>query len=135
VIVDTSAIVAILKREPGYEAYELALARSQKTVISAATWVEASIVLDLERDPILARRFEELLRSSETIIEPVSAEQPRIAREAYRDFGKRSGSSAKLNFGDCFAYALAKDRDMSLLFKGNDFGHTDIRSALKDVQT
>jgi ribonuclease VapC len=135
VIVDTSAIVAILKREPGYESFELALAQARDALISAATWVEASIVLDLERDPILARRFEELLRSAEITIEPVGVEQARMAREAYRDFGKGSGSSAKLNFGDCFAYALAKERDKSLLFKGNDFGHTDIRSALKDAQS
>jgi ribonuclease VapC len=61
---------------------------------------------------------------------PVSVEQARIARAAYRDFGRGSGHPAGLNFGDCFAYALAIDRDETLLFKGDDFSHTDVRSAL-----
>jgi ribonuclease VapC len=63
-------------------------------------------------------------------IEPVTERQARIAREAYRDFGKGSGHPARLNFGDCFAYALAKDKNEPLLFKGTDFAETDVASAL-----
>ena len=64
------------------------------------------------------------------VIEPVTERQARIAREAYRDFGKGSGHPAQLNFGDCFAYALAKDKAEPLLFKGADFAHTDVRRAI-----
>jgi ribonuclease VapC len=62
---------------------------------------------------------------------PVTSDQARIARQAYRDYGKRSGHPARLNFGDCFAYALAIDTDEALLFKGDDFGHTDVRRAVR----
>jgi len=78
----------------------------------------------------LPRRFDDLLREAQVAIEPVTETQARIARAAYRDFGKGSGHPAKLNFGDCFAYALAKVKDEALLFKGDDFSRTDIRSAL-----
>jgi len=70
------------------------------------------------------------LREAQLAIEPVTEDQARIAREAYRDFGKGSGHPAKLNFGDCFAYALAKVMREALLFKGDDFSCTDIPSAL-----
>ena len=81
-----------------------------------------------DRDPITSRRFDELVHEAQIVIEPVTEAQARIAREAYRDFGKGSGHRAKLNFGDCFAYALAKDTGEPLLFKGDDFAQTDIKS-------
>ncbi len=65
-------------------------------------------------------------------IEPVTETQARIARDAYREFGRGSGHPARLNFGDCFAYALAVERDEPLLYQGNDFGHTDVRNALTE---
>ena len=74
--------------------------------------------------------MDELLESSATLIEPVTEAQARIARQAYRDFGKGSGHPAQLNFGDCFAYALAKTFGEPLLFKGGDFGHTDLTPAI-----
>jgi len=80
-----------------------------------------------DRDPITSRRFDELVREAQIIIEPVTEAQAQIAREAYRDFGKGSGHQAKLNFGDCFAYALAKVTGEPLLFKGDDFAKTDIK--------
>jgi ribonuclease VapC len=86
-------------------------------------------VIDGSRDPIASRRFDDLLRVGEFSIEPVTEEQARIAREAYRDFGKGSGHPAQLNFGDCFAYGLAKVTGEPLLFKGNDFSRTDIAPA------
>ena len=77
-----------------------------------------------------SRRFDELLAAGQVVVEPVSREQAMIAREAYRDFGKGSGHPARLNFGGCFAYALAKTTGEPLLYKGNDFTHTDLQSAL-----
>ena len=95
--------------------------------VSAANFVEAAVIIDASRDPVASRRFDELIKEAQIIIEPVTELQPRIARDAYRDFGKGSGHPAKLNFGDCFAYALAKFTGEPLLFKGDDFAHTDIK--------
>ena len=93
-------------------------------------FVEAAAVIDGSRDPIASRRFDDLLRVARVRIEPVTEIQGRLARDAYRDFGKGSGHSAKLNFGDCFAYALAKTTGELLLFTGAHFGHTDVVSAI-----
>ena len=126
-IVDTSAIIAILRDEPEAEACARALENSVVRRLSAANFVEAAVIIDANRDPIASRRFDELVLEAQIIIEPVTEAQARIAREAYRDFGKGSGHQAKLNFGDCLAYALAKVTGESLLFKGNDFAKTDIK--------
>ena len=85
---------------------------------------------DGSRDPVASRRFDDLIQEAQIIIEPVTEVQARIAREAYRDFGKGSGHPAKLNFGDCFAYALARATGQPLLFRGDDFIHTDVVPAL-----
>jgi ribonuclease VapC len=77
------------------------------------------------------RQIDELMEEFEIAIEPFSAEQARIARHAYRDYGRGSGHKANLNFGDCFAYALARVKREPLLYRGDDFVHTDIRSAMK----
>ena len=129
-IVDTSAILAILYAEP--EAGKLAdrLETASRPSMSAATYVEAAIVADRHPDPITRRRFDDFIREAGINIEPVTEAQAMIAREAYRDFGKGSGHPAQLNFGDCFAYALARDRGEPLLFKGDDFSHTDITPAI-----
>jgi ribonuclease VapC len=126
VIIDSSVLLAIVKLEPDGPLFEEALATSQVNRISAATYLEASIAIDRVGDPLLSRRLDDLLATAGISIEPVTATQARIAREAYRDFGKGSGHRAGLNFGDCFAYALAKELNEPLLFKGDDFGHTDI---------
>ncbi len=125
-IVDASALVAILNFEPDGRDYEAALETSPVNRISAATYLEVSIVIDRARDPLVSRRLDEILAAGAFVIEPVTETQARIAREAYRDFGKGSGHAAGLNFGDCFAYALARDLNEPLLFKGDDFRHTDI---------
>lgn len=129
-IIDSSALIAILRQEPDAAVHADAIAASAERRISAANFVETAIVIDGSRDPVASRRLDDLLRAAEIVIEPVSAAQARIAREAYRDYGRGSGHPAQLNFGDCFAYALARVTGERLLFKGNDFCHTDIQSAL-----
>ena len=96
--------------------------------ISAVSYLEAAIVIDSGRDPIASRRFDDFFRESEIVVEPVTLRQAKIAREAYRDFGE-GRHRAGLNFGDSFAYALAKEKGETLLFKGDDFRHTDIEPA------
>jgi ribonuclease VapC len=130
-IVDASAIMAILLDEPGFESYAAAIANKRPAYVSAASYLEIGIVIDGKRQPVLSRRVDDLLASSRITIQPVTERQARIAREAYRDYGRGSGHPAGLNFGDCFAYALARDLGEPLLYKGTDFSHTDIRSALK----
>ncbi len=125
-IVDTSALIAILRDEPEARAFAIAIADADRRRLSAANYLEAAIVIDGSRDPIASRRFDDLLREGGISIEPVTEEQAKIAREAYRDFGRGSGHAARLNFGDCFAYALAKTTGEPLLFKGDDFLHAGI---------
>lgn len=128
-IVDSSAIVAILRAEPDAARYATAIEAAQIRKVSAANWLESAVVLSDRADPVTGRRFDEFVREATLHIEPVTATQARIARDAYRDFGKGSGHPAQLNFGDCFAYALAIDAREPLLFKGDDFGHTDVQAA------
>ena len=129
-IVDTSAFIAILRDEEDAMVFARAIANTATRRISAATYVETAAVIDASRDPIASRRFDDLLHEAQFAIESVTEVQARIAREAYRDFGRGSGHPARLNFGDCFSYALAKAMDEPLLFKGDDFTRTDITSAL-----
>jgi ribonuclease VapC len=131
-IVDSSALLAILREEPEAPACTKALELAAYSSISAATYLETAIVVDSNRDPILSRRLDELIARAHLVIEPVTEQQARLAREAYRDFGKGSGHPAQLNFGDCFAYALSKHSGQPLLFKGRDFIHTDVKSALAE---
>src|SRR5215470_4788610 len=128
-ILDTSAVIAILRIEP--EALEFAriIEGAEQRRISAVSYVETGAVIDASRDPVASRRFDEILTEAEVAIEPVTEAQARLARQAYRDFGKTSGHPAKLNFGDCFSYALAKFTGEPLLFKGQDFSQTDVKSA------
>lgn len=129
-IIDTSALIAILRAEDEAGDMAHAIERAQVRKISAANYLETAVVIDSSRDPIASRRFDELVDTAELRVEPVTHDQARIARAAYRDFGKGSGHKAGLNFGDCFAYALAKSTGEALLFKGDDFGHTDVEAAL-----
>lgn len=130
-IVDTSAIIAILREEDDAEVYVRALAAGGVRRLSAASYLECGIVLDGQRDPIVSRGLDNLLEEAEFVIEPVTERQARLARVAYADFGKGSGHPAGLNFGDCLSYALAQDLREPLLWKGDDFGHTGVRSALE----
>lgn len=129
-IVDTSAVVAIIRGEAARDRLITALAQSGVTRMSAGTYLELGIVVDRLDDPVLTRRLEALLGSLDVEVVDVTREQVDVARQAYRDFGRGSGHAARLNFGDCFAYALAATTGEPLLFVGDDFGHTDLRPAL-----
>ena len=122
-IVDSSAIVAIVWVEPEAEDFVTAIFGSGDATMSAGNYLETSIVIDRDRDPALSARLDATLDKLEIAIAPVTAAHARLARQAYRDFGKGSGHPAKLNFGDCFAYALAAERGEPLLYKGDDFAH------------
>jgi ribonuclease VapC len=130
VIVDTSAVIAILRGEPDAAQYVEALATVTAPRVSAGTYLEMAIVVDANRDPVLSGRFDDLVTVAGLRVEPVTRQHAEIARRAYRDFGKGSGHPAALNFGDCFAYALSRVAGEPLLYKGDDFGHTDVESAL-----
>ena len=129
-IVDSSALIAMLTNEEDGEALSRVLDGPDAVRMSAASYLETSIVIDAHRDPALGVHLDDMILDSEIVIEPVTAEQARIARQAYRDYGKGSGHPANLNFGDCFSYALAREKREPLLFKGDDFVHTDLRSAI-----
>ncbi len=129
-IVDSSAVIAILAGEPEAAAISGALESAERVAIAAPTLVELYVVADRARDPRARVALDDLLRAINPRIEPFTAEHAAIARQAHRDYGRGSGNPARLNFGDCFAYALAKATGEPLLYKGDDFGHTDIRSAL-----
>jgi ribonuclease VapC len=130
-IVDASALIAILRDEPGSAECAWAIEQAANRRISAVNFVEAAVVIDRTSSAIGSRRFDDLCRKAQLTIEPVTESQARIARETYRDFGKGSGHPAKLNLGDCFAYALARVTGEPLLFKGEDFAHTDITPAIR----
>ena len=129
-IIDTSALLAILRNEPEAAAFAGAIQAASRRRISAVSFVETAAVLDRGRDPVASRGLDEVLQVAAIGIEPVTEAQARIARDAFRDFGRGSGHPAKLNFGDCFAYALAKTAGEPLLFNGRDFVHTDVTPAL-----
>lgn len=133
-IVDSSAVVAVVQDELEGPAVLAALRAARRsgspTMLSAATFVELGVVVDGRRNPVLSRRVDDLLRGAAVDVAPFDAEQAVVARQAYRDFGRGSGHRARLNLGDCFSYALASVRREPLLFVGDDFTHTDIRSVL-----
>jgi ribonuclease VapC len=131
VILDSSVLIAILRNEPEAAAFAAAIERTAHCRISAVNYVEAAVVSDKSRDPIARHRFDELAKEIGLTVEAVTREQARIAREAYRDFGKGSGHPARLNLGDCFAYALARESGEPLLFKGDDFLRTDLTPAIR----
>jgi len=134
VIIDSSAIVAVLRDEPGAEVYARVIATAAITRISAATYVELGAVVDGSRDAVASGALDALLETSNIQIEPLTAGQARIARTAYQRFGKGSGHRARLNMGDCFAYALARDLGEPLLFKGDDFTLTDIELVIEPIK-
>jgi len=128
VIIDTSALVAILDQEPEAERIVHTLASAPERTLSAANLVEVGIVMQARRGDDGARDLDLLLAKLGVDIAAVTASQADIARKAFRRYG-RGRHPANLNFGDCFAYALAKDKSAPLLFKGNDFRQTDVMVA------
>jgi ribonuclease VapC len=131
VIVDTSALVAILREEADAAVYVASIYAAERARISAGTLIETAIVIDGNRNARLSSRLDDLIQRMGIATEPVTEEQAHIARMGYRDYGRGSDHPARLNFGDCFAYALARVTGEPLLFKGDDFIHTDVTPALK----
>jgi len=134
VIVDTSAIVAMLRAEPDANALSKALRGAAVLRLSAASYVELAVVIDGLGDPVLSGGLDAVLTAYRIRIEPLTESQARIARAAYQRFGRGSGHPARLNMGDCFAYALARDLDEPLLFKGDDFKLTDIEVVIEPIK-
>jgi ribonuclease VapC len=128
-IIDSSAIVAILRKEAEYTRFVDVIARAGGGRLSAASYLETAIVIDRARDPVASRALDAFLSASGIEVAAVTPAQAVIARDAYRDFGKGSGHAAQLNFGDCLSYALAKETNEPILFKGDDFSYTDLTSA------
>ncbi|MCB0098050.1 MAG: type II toxin-antitoxin system VapC family toxin [Caldilineaceae bacterium] len=124
-IIDTSALLAILYVEDDAERYAAAIAAASLCRMSAANFLEAAINIDSRGDAEASRQLDNFVRHAAIEIAEITLHQVQIARQAYQDFGKGRHTAA-LNFGDCFAYALARDKNEPLLFKGNDFIHTDI---------
>jgi ribonuclease VapC len=128
-VIDTSAFIAILKAEPEAETYLRAIHSASSAHMSAATYLEVGVVVNSKGDTIARNKVDALLNGLNIAVEPFTFEQAKIAREAHRIFGK-GRHPAKLNFGDCFSYALSKTLDQPLLYQGDDFGQTDVASAI-----
>ena len=128
-ILDTSALAAILFGELEAARYTQLIHDSDRCLISAANFVELAIVIEGQVGPDAGRQCDVFFRRAGILIEPVTVEQAHLARQAFLDFGK-GRHAAGLNFGDCFAYALAKVSGEPLLFKGQDFSKTDIQAAV-----
>jgi ribonuclease VapC len=128
-VVDASALAAIFFMEPDAPKFIGALQQTPHSWISAANYLEVAIIIDNRGEPEQMVDLDLFLAEADVQIVPVTAGQARVARDAYRRFG-RGNHPAGLNFGDCFAYAPAKERDLPLLFKGDDFAQTDLRLAL-----
>ena len=124
-VIDTSAIVAVMLEEDGFEELALKMGEAESREISAVSYMEASMVLISKRGEGIESILDTMLAEGESAIVSASVGQAQIARKAFRDFGK-GRHPAGLNFGDCFSYALAKQRGEPLLFKGNDFSQTDV---------
>jgi ribonuclease VapC len=129
-IVDTSALVAILRREAEGVNFRTEIAKNGEVKLSTGTYLETCIVISGGRDKLTNSEVDEIIEMLGVEIVPFSGSQARLARTAYAEFGKGSGHPAQLNFGDCFAYALAVETGKPLLFKGDDFAKTDVKVAL-----
>lgn len=129
-IVDSSAVIAVLTQEDGWRDIDAALRASPDAQMSAATYVELGIVVDRLGNPSVSRRLDRLLDAWGIEVIALTAVHARAARAAHRDYGRGTGHPARLNLGDCFAYALAAETGQPLLFTGDDFSHTDLESAL-----
>ncbi|MBI3925636.1 MAG: type II toxin-antitoxin system VapC family toxin [Armatimonadetes bacterium] len=128
-VVDTSALVAILEQEQEARRFSEAIAAAENCLVSAATVVETGIVILARHGELGAAKVDRLLQEAQVEIIPVTEDHVRLAREGFSRFGK-GRHPAGLNFGDCFSYALARATGLLLLFKGDDFSQTDVRPAL-----
>ena len=128
-VVDSSAIIAILRKESGWERLQKTLLDAEIAVMSAAVIVETSIVIEAAAGEAGVRELNALLDAAGIEMVPFQPEQVALAREGFRRFGK-GRHPARLNFGDCLSYALARQRAEPLLFTGDDFSRTDVEVAL-----
>jgi ribonuclease VapC len=128
-VLDTSALSAILLDEPARRLFDDCIEASEKRLLSAASLLEASIVLESRSGELAGRELDLFLHRAKVEVAPVDEQQVEIARAAFRRYGKGNGP-AGLNFGDCFSYALARTRGEPLLYKGSDFTRTDIPRAI-----
>lgn len=124
-VIDTSAVVAIMQHEDGYTELIETLASAATRSISAVSYMEAAMVLITRRGHDAEQKLDAMLAEAFVAIVPVTSRQAQIARTAFRHYGK-GRHKARLNFGDCFTYALAKQLNEELLFVGNDFSQTDL---------
>lgn len=129
-IVDSSALVAILWAEPERQVLLEAIQQAPEVAMTAASYLEVGMVVDGRGNPVLSRQYDALLEALGIEVVDTTAEQARVARAAHRDFGRGSGHPARLNFGDCLSYAAAVQDGVPLLFKGDDFIHTGVTPAL-----
>jgi ribonuclease VapC len=127
-ILDTSAMVAVLYREPEAADFAQLIHDAEFCRMSVASYVELSMVVESQLGPEGMRQAEAFFRRAGVVVEPVTVEHGELARQAFLDFGK-GRHKAGLNYGDCFSYALAKATGEPLLFKGNDFSQTDLKAA------
>lgn len=133
IVIDTSAIIAIARGESDAAPIAACIGRDDAPQISAVSVLECSIVLRSFRElpsQLMEDRLDRLLDEVGLAIQPVDGEQLALARRAHLTYGKGTGHPARLNFGDCFSYALARRLNVPLLYKGDDFIHTDVAAAL-----
>ena len=133
IVVDTSALIAIMGNEPERRAFNELIEKAAVTCISAANLLETRIILFTRFNDSATLTLDAFFQKSGTTVMEVTPRIADIAFGAYRRFGKGTGHGAALNYGDCFSYALAKYLDAPLLFKGNDFSQTDILSAMDEA--
>ena len=126
-IVDSSALIALILQEPGHQRIGRVLRAEDTLHMSTATWVELGVVADRRLSEVNQHRLDAMIDGLGIVLVPLSVAQARRARQAHRRYGPGSGSAARLNMGDCFSYALAIELDEPLLFVGDDFAHTDVQ--------
>ncbi len=131
-VIDTSAVMAILLGEPEAEPFAVAIEVDPTRLISAVTAFESALVIETRKGPAGGREYDLLMHRERIEVVPFTAEKLDVARYAWRRFGK-GRHAAGLNFGDCFSYTLASTSGEPLLFKGDDFGLTDVRTVSLDV--
>jgi ribonuclease VapC len=129
-IVDTSAVVAILSSELEKDRFTALLLASTSNRMASGSWVELAAVNTRRFRGELGAEIEALMTEFDITVEPMTFRQAQIGHAAYRKYGLGTRHPARLNFGDCFAYALAIDTGQPLLFKGDDFIHTDVKRAI-----
>lgn len=129
-IVDSSVLMAVLLREPEEAQFTDLLGEASGSLMSAGTWIELTTVVCRRLGPASLHRLDALMAAYRIEIYPVTVVQARIGHDAYLRYGRGIDPIARLNFGDCFSYALAKEVNQPLLFKGDDFTHTDVKQAI-----